>query len=169
MTERASADATVRVELLADHTEDIPTLARWYQAEWPACFADSTQSEIETDIGETAQRDRLPIGVVAQCNGTLAGFCAIRAEPFDAYPDQGPWLRGLYVDQPFRGQGIAGELIAGAERAASTTGVATLFAATHNAIGTFERAGWLGFDQVMYDDKLLTIFAWRIFATRSES
>ena len=169
MTERAGADAIVRVELLADHTEDIPTLARWYQAEWSTWFADSTNTEIEADIRNTAQRDCLPIGFVARNNGVLAGFCTVRAEPFDAYPGQGPWLRRLYVDHTFRGQGIAGELIAAVERTTAAIGIATLYAATHDAIGTFERAGWLGFDQVMYDDKLLTIFARRISVTRTAS
>ena len=32
-------------------------------------------------------------------------------------------------------------------------------AATHGAVGTFERAGWLGFDRVVHEQQTLTIFA----------
>lgn len=40
--------------------------------------------------------------------------------------------------------------------------IAKLYSATHSAIGTFERAGWLGFDQVLHEGQTLTIFAKRI-------
>ena len=40
--------------------------------------------------------------------------------------------------------------------------IAKLYAATHSAVSTFERAGWLGFDQVQHEGQTLTIFAKRI-------
>ena len=40
--------------------------------------------------------------------------------------------------------------------------ITKLYAATHSAISTFERAGWLGFDQVLHERETLTIFAKRV-------
>ena len=73
-----------------------------------------------------------------------------------------PWLRGLYVHAPYRGRGVAGELVRSACEHAARLRIAKLYAATHSAVSTFERAGWLGFDQAAHDGQTLTIFAKRI-------
>ena len=40
--------------------------------------------------------------------------------------------------------------------------ITKLYAATHSAVRTFERAGWLGFDQVLHEGETLTVFAKRV-------
>lgn len=151
------------IRLLADALETIPTLAQWYKNQWATWFADTTLIDIEADFTAAAQRDTLPFAVVALDKATEPiGVCSIRNEPFDPYPDAGPWLRGLYVHPSHRGQGIAGEMIEFASQRAKAIGVAKIYAATHSAIGTFERAGWLGFDQVRHEHQTLTIFAKRL-------
>ena len=151
------------IRLLADARETIPTLAQWYKDEWAEWFADTTLIDMEADFNRVAQRDTLPFAVVAlDTAAEPIGVCSIRSEPFGPYPDAGPWLRGLYVRPSHRGQGIAGEIIGFASRHAKSIGVAKLYAATHSAIGTFERVGWLGFDQVIHEQQTLTIFARRL-------
>ncbi len=148
--------------LLADAREVIPTIAQWYKAEWSDWFAEISIDEIEVDFAAIANTDTLPLGIVLFDSATkIAGVCSLRADPFEPYPHAGPWLRGLYVDSPQRGQGFAGELIFAAERHAARLNIPKLYAATHGAIGTFERAGWLGFDQVLHEQQTLTIFAKR--------
>lgn len=150
------------VRLLAEVPEVIPTLAAWYRTEWAAWFADTPIEEIESDFGSIANIATLPLGIVAfDASVHAIGVCSLRDDPFAPYPHAGPWLRGLYVHTPHRGQGIAGELIRAAELHAERLGVPKLYAATHSAIGIFERAGWLGFDQVQQLDQTLTIFAKR--------
>lgn len=157
MTERAS------LRLLADVPEVIGTLATWYKQEWPAWFNNMPTAEIEADFRNVANRDRLPIALVAfDAASQVLGVCSIRADPFEPYPHVSPWLRGLYVHAPFRGRGVAGELIAAACEHAVRLQITKLFAATHSAVRTFERAGWLGFDQVSHEGETLTIFATRI-------
>jgi GNAT superfamily N-acetyltransferase len=156
MTERVS------VRLLADVPEIIPTLAIWYKAEWATWFANSSLEDIETDFRDVANRDQMPLALVAfDHDSTPLGVCSIRDHPFEPYPHAGPWLRGLYVHTPYRGQGVADELIRAACEHAVRLHIAKLYAATHSAVSTFERAGWLGFDQVMHEGERLTIFAKR--------
>ena len=151
------------IRLLSDAREAIPTLAQWYKDEWANWFASTTLIDIEADLLLLAQCDSLPFAVVAvDAAAQPIGVCSIRDEPFDPYPDAGPWLRGLYVRPSHRGQGVAGEMIKFASRHAKSIGVAKVYAATHSAIGTFERAGWLGFDQVFHEQQTLTIFAKRL-------
>ena len=153
----------IRVQLIADTPDVIPILANWYKGAWPDWFIDTPLAEIENEFRSVANRDHLPLALAAY-DGTsqLLGACSIRDDPFASYPSAGPWLRGLYVHPPFRGQGIAGAMIRAAEQYASLLCISRLYASTHSAIGTFERAGWLGFDQVMHDGQKLTIFAKRI-------
>jgi GNAT superfamily N-acetyltransferase len=153
--------ATTR--LLADMPGVIPTLAIWYKAEWADWFANTSLDEIEADFHTVATRDKLPFAAVALDKDMQPlGVCSVRDESFEPYPDAGPWLRGLYVHTPHRGSGIAGQLIEAAARHAAQLQVMKLYAATHTAIGTFERAGWLGFDQVLHQKQMLTIFATRV-------
>ncbi len=153
----------VAVQLLADGRHHIPVLAEWYKAEWADWFGETPLSEIEADLRAVAQRAQLPFALVAlNTNGQPLGLCSVRDELFEPYPHAGPWLRGLYVHTPYRGQGIAGLLIAAAKQHAKPMGIDKLYAATHDAIGTFERAGWLGFDSVLHERQTLTIFATKI-------
>ncbi len=148
--------------LLADAHEVIPTIAKWYKAEWSDWFADTPLAEIEADFASIANTDKLPLGIALfDSTAKIVGVCSLRADPFEPYPHAGPWLRGLYVDTPQRGQGLAGKLILAVEWHAARLGIPKLYAATHSAIGTFERAGWLGFDQVRHEQQTLTIFAKR--------
>ena len=150
------------VLLLADAQESIPVIARWYKSEWVEWFTDTPVEEIEADFRNVANRDRLPLALVAfDKASTLLGVCSIRDDPFEPYPHVGPWLRGLYVHAPFRGRGVADALIGAACEQAKRLQIPKLYASTHSAIGSFERAGWLGFDQVRHEGQVLTIFAKR--------
>ncbi len=151
------------VRLLADTPDAIATLATWYRAAWPDWFEDKPVETVKVDFASIANRDHLPIGFVSFDDaGEITGVCSLRTDPFEPYPHASPWLRGLYVHAPYRGQGIAGDLIRAAEKHAASIGVTKLYAATGTAVGTFERAGWLGFDQVIHDQQTLTIFAKRL-------
>lgn len=150
------------VLLLADAPEVISTLAVWYKAEWLDWFAETSLEDIEADFRSASNRDCLPMALVAFDPDTAPmGVCSVRDHPFEPYPHVGPWLRGLYVDTPFRGEGVAGDLIRAAAEHAARLQIGKLYASTHSAISTFERAGWLGFDQVRHDGEMLTIFATR--------
>lgn len=154
---------TCSVRLLADAPDCIPTIANWYKREWSAWFRETPVDEIEEDFRTVANRACLPLALAACDDGSCPlGACSVRADVFEPYSHAGPWLRGLYVHTPFRGQGIAQLLIRAACDHAARLQVPKLYAATHSAIATFERAGWLGFDQVRHEGQLLTIFARRI-------
>lgn len=150
----------VAIHLLADVPNTIPVLAEWYKAAWADWFDGTPLDEIEADLRSVALHGQLPFALAAlNAAGQPLGLCSVRDEVFEPYPHAGPWLRGLYVHAPYRGQGIACLLIAAAVAHARPAGIAKLYAATHGAVGTFERAGWLGFDRVVHEQQTLTIFA----------
>ncbi|MSP03520.1 MAG: GNAT family N-acetyltransferase [Acetobacteraceae bacterium] len=60
----------------------------------------------------------------------------------DARPDLSPWLAGVFVDPPFRGQGHAAALVRAVEDAARARGVGTLWLHTEHAAGLYAGLGW---------------------------
>jgi hypothetical protein len=55
----------ITIRFLADHLDTVPTLAKWFRAQWPDYHAATSQEEMEQDFLEDASRDRLPIRLVA--------------------------------------------------------------------------------------------------------
>jgi GNAT superfamily N-acetyltransferase len=151
------------VRLVADVPACIPTIANWYKTEWSAWFHETPQHEIESDFRSVANRDCLPLALTAIDERALVlGACSVRNDVFEPYLPGGPWLRGLYVHTPFRRRGIAEQLVRAACEHAARLQLHKLFAATHSAMSTFERAGWQGIDQVRHEGQTLTIFARKI-------
>lgn len=151
------------VHLLADVPHCVPTLAHWYQRAWPDWFEDIPIAEVEADLRSCGNPDRLPAALVAlNARREPMGCCSLRPDPFEPCPDAGPWLRGLYVHAPFRGRGVAVQLIGAAEKFAARLGVTRLHAATHTAIGSFKGAGWEEFGQVTHGGQRLSIFSMRL-------
>jgi GNAT superfamily N-acetyltransferase len=60
----------------------------------------------------------------------------------DARPDLSPWLGGVFVDPPFRGQGHAAALVRRVEDAARAAGIATLWLHTEHTAGLYAKLGW---------------------------
>jgi len=40
----------ITIDFLADHLDSIPTLTKWFRAQWPDYFADWSQAEMEQDF-----------------------------------------------------------------------------------------------------------------------
>ena len=79
------------MRLLADAPDVIPTLAVWYKKQWADWFVDTPIEEIEADFRDVANRDHMPLALVAfDSNSAPLGVCSIRPHPFDAYPDAKP-------------------------------------------------------------------------------
>jgi len=68
----------ITIGFLADHLDTIPTLAKWFRAQWPDYHAAMSQEEMEQDFLEDASRDRLPIRLIAFESSDLAGTIILR-------------------------------------------------------------------------------------------
>ena len=142
----------ITIGFLADHLDTIPTLARWFRAQWPDYYADMSQEEMEQDFLEDASRDRLPIRLVAFESSELAGTIILRENGTETLPEFQPELGGLYVVASHRGHGIATELVRAGMKAAREQGYETVFATTVAAAGILERLGWEFIKTVIHQD-----------------
>lgn len=132
----------ITIGFLADHPDTIPTLVKWFRAQWPEYHAAMSDEEMEQDFLEDASRDRLPIRLVAFESNQLAGSIILRRNGSETPPSFQPELGGLYVVESHRGRGIATELVRAGMQVARKQGYETVFATTVAAAGILERLGW---------------------------
>jgi RimJ/RimL family protein N-acetyltransferase len=142
----------ITIRFLADHLDTIPTLAKWFRAQWPDYHADMSQEEMEQDFLEDASRDRLPIRLIAFESSELAGTIILRENGTEMLPEFQPELGGLYVVESHRNHGIATELVRAGMQVAREQGYETVFATTVAAAGILERLGWEFLQTVAYQD-----------------
>jgi RimJ/RimL family protein N-acetyltransferase len=146
------------IGFLADHPDTIPTLAKWFRAQWPDYYADWPQAEMEQDFLEDASRDRLPIRLVAFESNELAGTIVLREQGAQSLPEFQPELGGLYVVEHHRGRGIGTELVRAGMQAAREQGYETVFATTVMAAGILERLGWEFIKTVVHSDGQVSLY-----------
>ena len=142
----------ITIGFLADHLDTIPTLARWFRAQWPVYHADMSQEEMEQDFLSDASHDRLPIRLVAFESNELVGTIILRESGSESLPEFQPELGGLYVVESHRGHGIATELVQAGMKVALDQGYETVYATTVAAAGILERAGWEFLQTVVQQD-----------------
>ena len=142
----------ITIAFLADHLDTIPTLAKWFRAQWPDYHAAMSDEEMEQDFLEDASGDRLPIRLVAFESNELAGTIILRENGTETLSEFQPELGGLYVVASHRGHGIATELVRAGMKVALDQGYETVFATTVAAAGILERLGWEFIKTVIHQD-----------------
>jgi RimJ/RimL family protein N-acetyltransferase len=142
----------ITIRFLADHLDTIPTLAKWFRAQWPDYHAAMSEEEMGQDFLEDASRDRLPIRLIAFESNELAGTIILRKNGTEMLPEFQPELGGLYVVESHRNHGIATELVRAGMQVAQEQGYETVYATTVAAAGILERLGWEFLQTVVYQD-----------------
>ena len=148
----------IEIAFLADHPEAIPTLTRWFRAQWPDYYAERTAADIAQDFYAEAQREGLPVRLVALSDGQLAGTITLREEATWTLPEYRPGLGGLLVTEQQRGQGVGTKLVRAGMKLALAQGYATVYATTVNARGILERLGWKLVKEVAHGDERLLLY-----------
>ena len=142
----------ITIGFLADYSDTIPTLAKWFRDQWPDYFAEWSQAEMEEDFLEDASRDRLPIRLVAFVSAELAGTIILREMGNEALAEFQPELGGLYVVASHRDHGIGSELVWAGMKVAGDLGFERVYATTSAAAGILERLGWEFVKTAVYQD-----------------
>ena len=142
----------IRISFLADYPDTIPTLVKWFRAQWPDYHAAISDEEMKQDFLEDAARDRLPIRLIAFESNELAGTIILRENGSEMLPDFQPELGGLYVVESHRGHGIATKLVQAGMKVAREQGYETVYATTVAAAGILERLGWEFLQTVVYQE-----------------
>jgi GNAT superfamily N-acetyltransferase len=148
----------IEIAFLIDYPEAIPTLTHWFRAQWPAYYAARTPADIAQDFCAEANRDGLPVRLVAFADGELAGTITLRDHVTPTLPAYHPGLGGLLVVAQHRGRGIGTALVSAGMNVAREQGYERVYATTVTARGILERLGWKLVQPVSHGDEQLLLY-----------
>lgn len=144
----------LKIELLADHTDAIPRLVELFESEWAPYYAGNGPGNAERDLRESANRNDLPIAMVAINEGVVCGTAALKHTSVTTFTDYSPWLAALVVAPPYRGRGIGERLTISIEALARDLGYGEIYVGTGEKSGMSEsllrRRGWTYLDKSAY-------------------
>lgn len=91
----------IQISYLADRTDAIAQVGRWYQQEWESLWTPDTFSGWFNVGVERASYSSLPLAFIAHSQGELLGAAGLDAEAFmpELNHIPGPWLSGLYAEK----------------------------------------------------------------------
>lgn len=149
----------IRIAFLSDYPDTIPTLARWFRDQWPDYYAGRTLTDIERDFLGEAQRQHLPVRLVALVDEELAGTIVLRDRAIPTRSEYHPGLGGLFVPVRFRTRGIGTELVRSGMVLARNHGYGVVYATTVVAGEILKRLGWSAVKAVIvHEDEHLTLY-----------
>ena len=151
----------ITIGFLADYPDTIPTLAKWFRAQWPGYYASWSQAELEQDFLLDTSRDQIPCRLVAFELGELTGTIILRNNGSAMPPEFQPELGGLYVAETHRGHGIATELVRAGMQVALDQGYDAVYATTV-AAGILERLGWEFFKTIIHEGEHLVLYRYKL-------
>ena len=156
-----------RVELLRrevcipvrDWPEAKEEIAAWFAAHWSVPL-ETYRESIRACLG---QEGGMPQWYVVVRGSRIIAGCGVIENDFHARRDLAPNVCVVYVDERYRRQGIAGELLRFVCEDMAAFGVRTLYLLTDHA-GFCERCGWEFFCMVRGNDGALS----RMYVHRAE-
>ncbi|HMZ08169.1 MAG TPA: GNAT family N-acetyltransferase [Anaerolineales bacterium] len=140
------------IGFLADHLHTIPTLVKWFRAQWSDYYADMSDEEMTQDFLEDISRTSIPTRLVAFEANEVVGTIVLRGSGTETFPEHEPELGGLYVVETQRGHGIGTDLVQAGMKLARDQGYTAISATTVKAAGILERLGWEFIKTVQYPD-----------------
>lgn len=148
----------INIRPLAEHLDLLPTLATWFEAEWPAYYGPDGRGSAKNDLLAYASRDGLPFGLVAFRSGVACGFGALKREAFPTHPHLSPWAGAAYVVPSLRGRGVGAALLSALEAQARLLGHSHVYCATGTSESLLQRNGWRLLSHVLHDGQQLGVY-----------
>jgi GNAT superfamily N-acetyltransferase len=155
---RSCAPVEVQIEPLAAHSEALPMLRRWFEAEWPDYYGADCPGVARRDLEAFANRGCLPVGVVAFRGGQVCAVAALKAESFVSHGHLSPWAAAGLVRSSERGRGIGTQLLAALEREACRLGLQRVYCGTNTAESLLRHLGWQLMKRIVHEGQVLGIY-----------
>lgn len=150
----------VRITYLAEQPEVIQLLVGWFFQEWPDYFEGQTIFEMAIAFSEACKTSELDMALIAVTpDNRLAGVVTLSATgPMDYQGDNWPWIKGLFVNPMFRGQGIGKALLQAAIEQARRLKFPSVFAGSLAMADILENAGFAHIETIDMIYQELPIF-----------
>lgn len=153
-------ELTLDISFLADKTEHLPTIAKWYYEEWGHLLENPSTNTFTTRLEECLNKETFPLVLVATQNNKPIGAAQIKLHQMSIYPNKEHWLAGVYVEQNYRGNKIAASLIEEIQTIAMSLNVGVLHLQTERLSGgLYSNLGWQEDEFVNYRGTQVLVMA----------
>ncbi len=132
----------MHIDFLAEHLEQVPTLAEWLHGEWGPASGGATLEGWTEELQRRTHRDRLPLAWVALSGSAPIGTASLVERDLPGREDLAPWLASLFVPEELRRQGIGTALVRRAVAGAAELGVERLHIYTFSHQDFYAALGW---------------------------
>jgi len=141
----------MKIELLAENKNRLPTIAKWYFEEWGYLNKDKTLDKEIEKLQSYLNWNKIPLMLLAIDNDELLGVAQIKYHEMSIYPHKKHWLGGVYVSKKHRGKGIAKQIVLEIIVKAKKLNIRKLYLQTEILSGgLYRQIGWIPIEQVNY-------------------
>jgi len=137
----------IKIDYLSDRAEIITALAHWYHAQWgylnPSRQIEDVIEKIKSHLGP----EKIPTTFRAHYQNTLFGSAGLTQHDMETHMQFSPWLAGVYVDWPYRRQGIGSALVHRVIEEVGSMGITRLYLFTPDQEPFYARLGWTRLEQ----------------------
>lgn len=144
-------------DFIGHQPQHIPTIAEWHQREWHHISPHLTTPLRIKEYSGYASKSTIPCCLIAMLDGQPAGSASLVEDDMETRPDLGPWLASVYVDKPFRQQGIATQLIQQLLDIARQCKIHKLYLFTPSQRDFYARRGWQHLESCIFHDEHVDI------------
>ena len=148
-----------RTEYLADHTDLIPTLAKWHHEQFSYLSPGSSIERCASRLLAQRGHQNVPTTVVALAGEQLLGSASLVAQDMDTRPHLSSWLASVYVAPKHRRQGVGSALVRRIADEARALGIGRLHLYTPDKQRFYTNLGWRTLEHTRYRDHLVTVMA----------
>lgn len=152
------------IDFLANHKQHIPTLARWFQAQWGHLKPVSTLEQRITRLHQKATTVRLPLALIAVEGYQPVGSVSFVECDMNTRPKYRPWLSSLFVDVKHRQQGVGSLLIDRVVQEAAARGFERLYLWTPDQEAFYATRGWRVIERTPYRGEQAIVMVRRLGA-----
>jgi GNAT superfamily N-acetyltransferase len=153
----------ITIEALSRHRELVPIVAQWHFGEWGHTDPGGSAADWAAGLARQAGADQVPGTLIALSGGRPVGVVCLVAQDMPGFGRAAgltPWIKGLYVPEPARRQGVGALLTRRCEAWAGALGHADLYLYTERgsaAQALYAGLGWQVIDVGRYDGIAVTI------------
>ena len=152
----------ITIEPLSRHPDVIPTLEKWFEAEWPSWYGVGGRGSAAADLQRYASPDGLPRAVVAFADGAVCGVAALKPESIASHAHLTPWAAAGLVEPSRRRAGIGALLVTALEGEARSLGYTRIYCGTSTARSLLERCGWDLLENISHEGDDLGVYCKRL-------
>ena len=152
----------VRIEHLAEHHEEVPTVARWLMEQWGHLCPNVGYEEFVATMERRTAHHQIPQTFVALEDGVLIGTASLIEHDVPTRAELTPWLASVYVDPRFRKRGIGSALVRAVLQEARNLGLEKLYLITPDQVPFYRRQGWQEMEEIVYRGEAVTIMVYAL-------